>query len=139
MALADMENLRTRTAKEVENAKHFSIQKFAKDLLDVTDVLDMAISSVPEEHRHDSSNPHLRDLFSGLNVTQAEMTTIFRRHGIEVFDPIDQLFDPNFHNALFQVPMAEKPPGTVVIVQKKGYTLNGRVIRPAAVGVSREP
>lgn len=128
-----------QTKKEVQGAKDFSIQKFAKDLLDVADVLDMAIASVPEEHRHDASNPHLRDLFSGLNVTRAEMTTIFRRHGIEMFDPVDQPFDPNFHNALFQVPLADKAEGTVVIVQKKGFTLNGRVIRPASVGVSRKP
>ncbi|KAF9429925.1 Mitochondrial matrix cochaperone [Podila epigama] len=134
--LADMENLRQRTAKEVANSKEYSIQKFAKDLLDTADILSMAIKNVPQEEISETStNTHLKNLHTGVSMTRDELLKTFKRFGVEPFDPINEKFDPNFHQANFQVPMPGKEPGTVFDVQKIGYMIKGRVLRPAQVGV----
>ncbi|KAF9908431.1 Mitochondrial matrix cochaperone [Lobosporangium transversale] len=134
--LADMENLRQRTAKEVSNTKDYAIQKFAKDLLDTADILGMAIKNVPAEELSESSNNvHLKTLHTGVSMTRDELLKAFKRHGIEPYDPINEKFDPNLHQANFQVPMPGKEPGTVFDVQKIGFMIKGRVLRPAQVGV----
>jgi len=134
--LADMENLRQRTAKEVANTKDYAIQKFAKDLLDTADILAMAIKNVPsEEIAETSTNAHLKSLHTGVSMTRDELLKTLKRYGVESFDPINEKFDPNMHQANFQVPMPGKEPGTVFDVQKIGFMLKGRVLRPAQVGV----
>lgn len=133
-SLADSENLRMRMLKQVEEARVFGIQKFCKDLLDVADVLDSALSSVPEESIV-PDNPHLHSLFTGLKMTQAQMQTVFRRHGLTQLNPIGLKFNPNEHQAVFVHQDATKPPGTVAVVSKIGYKLQDRTIRPAMVGV----
>ncbi|CAN7999749.1 unnamed protein product [Ixodes pacificus] len=133
-SLADSENLRMRMLKQVEEARVFGIQKFCKDLLDVADVLDSALSSVPEEAIV-PDNPHLHSLFTGLKMTQAQMQTVFRRHGLTQLNPIGLKFNPNEHQAVFVHQDATKPPGTVAVVSKIGYKLQDRTIRPAMVGV----
>ncbi|KAG0001481.1 Mitochondrial matrix cochaperone [Modicella reniformis] len=134
--LADMENLRQRTAKEVTNTKDYAIQKFAKDLLDTADVLTLAIKNVPaEEISETSTNTHLKSLHTGVSMTRDELLRTFKRYGVESYDPINEKFDPNLHQANFQVPMPGKEPGTVFDVQKIGYMIKGRVLRPAQVGV----
>ncbi|EPZ32330.1 GrpE nucleotide exchange factor, coiled-coil domain-containing protein [Rozella allomycis CSF55] len=138
MTLADMENLRNRTKREVQDASLFASQKFVKDLLAVADVLEMAISAVPEEHRNDDKNPHLKNLYQGLETTRRELLTIFKRHGVEMYEPLNEAFNPNLHNALFQIPSKDKPEGTILVVEKKGCLLHGRVIRPANVGVAKK-
>ncbi|KAF9152934.1 Mitochondrial matrix cochaperone [Linnemannia schmuckeri] len=134
--LADMENLRQRTAKEVANTKDYAIQKFAKDLLDTADILNMAIKNVPQEELAESStNTHLKSLHTGVAMTRDELLKTFKRYGVESFDPMNEKFDPNLHQANFQVPMPGKEPGTVFDVQKIGFMIKGRVLRPAQVGV----
>ncbi|KAF9119169.1 Mitochondrial matrix cochaperone [Mortierella sp. GBA39] len=134
--LADMENLRQRTAKEVANTKDYAIQKFAKDLLDTADILNMAIKNVPQDEIAESStNTHLKSLHTGVAMTRDELLKTFRRYGVESFDPMNEKFDPNMHQANFQVPMPGKEPGTVFDVQKIGFMIKGRVLRPAQVGV----
>jgi len=136
-SLADFENLRNRMNKQVADAKIFGIQGFCKDLLEVADVLSKAVESVPEEALK-AESPFLQDMRQGLQLTQSQLLKVFERHGLEQENPLGQKFDPNKHDALFQVPVPDKEPNTVVDVQKIGYILHGRTIRPAAVGVSRQ-
>eukprot|EP00051_Salpingoeca_urceolata_P006871 m.90986 g.90986 ORF g.90986 m.90986 type:complete len:285 (-) comp15024_c0_seq2:75-929(-) len=133
-ALADAENVRQRSRVEVENARQFGIQKFSKDLLGIADVLQMATDAVPEEALTDD-NPHLTALFTGLQSTQKLMLKVFTDHGLEQISPLGEKFDPNLHDAGFQMPDPNLETGTVGAVVKTGYMLNGRVLRPAAVGV----
>lgn len=150
-----MENLRQRTKREVENASLFAIQRFSKEIVTVADVLEMALASVKHPNQPaktggegdadampvptPSAANQLRDLIDGLNMTLVELHKVFSRYGITVIDPLHQKFDPNVHNALFEVPVAEVEPGTIVDVQKKGFLLHSRVLRPADVGVARKP
>lgn len=137
-ALADAENLRERTRREKELAQQLAIKSFAKDLVSVADILEVALNSVPEKERTDDSNPQLKNLYTGLSMTSAEMYSTFKRHGLEAFDPTGQKFDPNMHQAMFQAPMPDKEPGSVFTTTKKGYTLHGIVLRAAQVGVVQD-
>jgi molecular chaperone GrpE len=131
-----MENLRQRTQKEKEQASQFAIQKFVKDLVDTVDILGLALKATPEAKCNDKENhKELADLFSGVSMTQIELLKTLKRHGVEQINPIDQEFDPNQHQALYQAPIPGKEANSVFAVEKIGYTLNGRVIRPAQVGV----
>jgi len=134
-SLADFENLRNRMNKQVSDAKVFGIQAFCKDLLDVADVMDKAVESVPEEALKTETH-YLKDMHTGLKLTQAQLLKVFERHGLVQENPLGQKFDPNKHDAMFQVPDPSVDANTVVNVQKIGYILQGRTIRPAGVGVS---
>ncbi|XP_014261092.1 grpE protein homolog 1, mitochondrial [Cimex lectularius] len=135
-ALAENENMRKRLMKQIEEAKMYGIQSFCKDLLEVSDVLSKATECVPKEEIKDT-NPHLKNLYVGLTMTEAELMKVFKRHGLSPVNPIDEKFDPNLHEALFQQEVAGKAPGTVVVVSKIGYKLHDRVVRPALVGVAK--
>ncbi|KAF7729851.1 Mitochondrial matrix cochaperone [Apophysomyces ossiformis] len=150
-AESDQENLRQRSAKEVSNAREYAIQKFAKDILDTVDILGMALASVPVELRSKETAPtsqiaddplklteQLTNLYTGVSMTEAELVKTLRRHGIEQHNPEGEKFDPNKHQAVFQTPIPDKEPGTVFTVQKLGYVIKGRVLRPAQVGVVAE-
>ncbi|XP_066481520.1 grpE protein homolog 1, mitochondrial [Tiliqua scincoides] len=137
-ALADAENLRQRTQKLVEEAKLYGVQSFCKDLLEVADVLEKATESVPKEELKDE-NPHLKNLFEGLAMTEVQIQKVFGKHGLVKLNPLGAKFDPYEHEALFHVPMEGKEPGTVALVSKVGYKLHGRTLRPALVGVVKEP
>lgn len=134
--MADGENLRNRLTKQIAEAKQYGIQGFCKDLLDVADVLNRATESVPKEELCDK-NPHLKSLYEGLVMTEAQLQSVFKRHGLEKVNPLNEKFNPNFHEALFQQEVEGKEAGTVVVVSKIGYKLHDRVIRPALVGVSK--
>ncbi|KAJ2550498.1 GrpE, mitochondrial [Coemansia sp. RSA 1933] len=139
-SLAEAENIRTRSKVEVDNAKSFAIQKFAKDLLDTVDILELALKHVPKEHLEDKvTNKSLVDLFEGVNLTKSNLLKALERHGVESFDPLDKPYDANTTHALYQAPVPGKTPGTVFAVEKRGYILNGRVLRPAQVGVVLDP
>ncbi|KAF3783621.1 grpE protein [Nymphaea thermarum] len=140
---AEMENVIDRTKREAENSKKFAIQNFAKSLLDVADNLGRASSVVKDgfqkiDPTKDSSGavPLLKTLLEGVEMTDKQLIEVLRKFGVEKFEAIDESFDPNRHNAVFQVPDASKPPGTVAVVLKSGYTLYDRIIRPAEVGVT---
>lgn len=136
-ALADTENLRQRSQKLIEEAKLYGIQGFCKDLLEVADILEKATQSVPKEEIKDE-NPHLKNLYEGLVMTEVQIQKVFTKHGLLRLDPIGAKFDPYEHEALFHAPVEGKEPGTVALVSKVGYKLHGRTLRPALVGVVKE-
>ncbi|KAI3828331.1 hypothetical protein L1987_02431 [Smallanthus sonchifolius] len=140
---ADMENIMDRTKREAENSKKFAIQNFAKNLLDVADNLDRASSVVKESFaKIDTSKdttgavPLLKTLLEGVEMTEKQLAEVLKKFGVEKYDPTNEEFDPNRHNAVFQVPDDTKTPNTVAVVLKAGYTLHDRIIRPAEVGVT---
>ncbi|GAB2262819.1 hypothetical protein Droror1_Dr00003816 [Drosera rotundifolia] len=140
---AEMENVMDRAKREADNSKKFAIQGFAKSLLDVADNLGRASSAVKENFaKIDAATdttgavPLLKTLLEGVEMTEKQLLEVFKKFGLEKYDPIDEQFDPNRHNAVFQVPDESKAPGTVAVVLKSGYTLHERVIRPAEVGVT---
>ncbi|XP_023294274.2 grpE protein homolog, mitochondrial [Lucilia cuprina] len=135
-SLADSENLRVRLNKQIADAKIFGIQSFCKDLLEVADILGHATKAVPQDQLTDS-NPHLKNLYEGLTMTNASLLQVFKRHGLEPMNPLNEKFNPNMHEALFQKPDSSVEPDTVIEVTKLGYKLHERVIRPALVGVSK--
>ncbi|XP_050096054.1 grpE protein homolog, mitochondrial [Anopheles aquasalis] len=135
-ALAESENIRRRLTKQIEDAKQFGIQGFCKDLLEVADILGHATEAVPKEEVSDR-NPHLKNLFEGLSMTRAQLNSVFRRHGLEPVNPLNEKFNPNLHEALFQQEVENVEPNTVVVVSKIGYKLHDRCIRPALVGVAK--
>lgn len=122
--------------KQVSDAKLFGIQSFCKDLLEVADVLNRATDSVPKEEINDN-NPHLKSLYEGLIMTEAQLQNVFRRHGLLPVNPLNEKFDPNLHEALFEQEVKDKDPGNVIVVSKIGYKLHERVVRPALVGVAK--
>lgn len=142
---AEMENVMDRTRREAENSKKFAIQSFAKSLLDVADNLGRASSVVKESFaKIDTSTdlsgaaPLLKTLLEGVEMTEKQLSEVFKKHGVEKYDPTNEPFNPHRHNAVFQMPDASKPPGTVAVVLKPGYMLFDRIIRPAEVGVTPE-
>ncbi|EGD74024.1 hypothetical protein PTSG_05721 [Salpingoeca rosetta] len=135
-ALAEMENVRERARHQVEDAKHYGIQKFAKDMLEIADVLQLALDNVPQDAKEHGDAQALRDLNDGLQTTNKLLHNIFERHQLHLLNPVGEKFDPNHHDALFEVPPSDDATsGTVAVVTKAGYSLNGRTIRPAQVGV----
>jgi molecular chaperone GrpE len=134
-ALAESENMRMRLQRQIEEAKVFGIQSFSKDLLEVADILGMAVQSVSKDTIDSSDNPVLKSLFEGVAMTEKQLQTVFRRHGIIQINPIGHKFDPNEHHAIFEAEDPTKEPGTVSVVTKTGYKLKERTIRPAMVGV----
>ncbi|KAB2032976.1 hypothetical protein ES319_D05G416300v1 [Gossypium barbadense] len=142
--LAEMENVMARTRREAENSKKFAIQNFVKGLLDVADNLGRAsthvkgsFSKIDESNDTAGAVPLLKTLLEGVEMTEKQLGEVFRKFGVEKFDPTNEPFDPHRHNAVFQVPDNSKPPGTVAHVLKAGYMLYDRVIRPAEVGVTQ--
>ena len=134
-ALAETENTRLRMSKQVQDAKMFGIQAFCKDLLDIADVLEKAIETVPKSEVE--TNPSLKDLLTGVQITEQQMQSVFKRHGLLKINPLGEKFNPNEHHALFEIEDQAKEPGTVGVVTKIGYKLQDRTIRPAMVGVNK--
>lgn len=133
-ALAEAENTRRRAEREREDTAKFAIGKFARDLLEVADNLRRALDAVPAEAAE--ADPALGTLAEGVAATERALLGAFEKHGLTRIDPADQPFDPNYHQAMFEVPNSGKMPGTVVQVMAPGYVLNGRLLRPAMVGVA---
>ena len=137
-SVADFRNLQDRTKRDITNARDFAISRFAKDLLESIDNLDRAIETVPAEKiGKQDSNQDLMNLYDGLKMTETILMQTLKKHGLERFDPSEQQekFNPNLHEATFQTKLEGKDDGTVFITQQKGFSLNGRVVRAAKVGV----
>lgn len=133
-SLAETENVRQRMKKQVDDAKLYGVQSFCKDMLEVADILQTATVSVPIEQL--DVNPHLKSLFDGLTMTESQLMKVFSKHGLNSISPAEgEKFDPNIHEALFQVPAKDKQELTIAVVQKIGYKLHDRTLRPAMVGV----
>lgn len=134
--LAEMENLRKRTTREVADARTYGITGFARDVLDIADNLQRALDAVPAEARA-AADPGLTSLMEGVELTERSLLNALEKHGVKKFDPAGQKFDPNFQQAMFEVPDASVPPGTVVQVVQAGFMIGERVLRPALVGVAK--
>ena len=132
-AVAEMENLRRRAAQDVEKAHKFALEKFATELLPVLDNLERAIELADKE------SEALKPMIEGVELTLKSMQSSVAKFGLVALDPQNQPFDPNAHQAMSMIENAELAPNTVIAVMQKGYELNGRVIRPAMVMVSKAP
>ena len=135
-AAAEMENLRRRTARDVQDARAYSMANFARDMLSVSDNLRRAIEAVTDEAKA-AGGAGLTSLVEGVEVTERAMLTALERHGVRKLEPQGEKFDPNFHQAMFEVPNPDVPANTVVQVVQSGYTIGDRVLRPAMVGVAK--
>jgi len=133
--VADMENLRRRTARDVADAKAYSIANFACDMLSVSDNLARALDAIPEGARE--NDPGLKALAEGVEMTERAMMATMQRHGVKKIEPQGQKFDPNFHQAMFEVTDPGVPANTVNQVIQAGYIIGERVLRPAMVGVAK--
>ena len=133
---AEMENLRKRTEREKAEATLYAASNFARDLLAVADNLGRAMQAISNEER-ESAGEIERNLIAGVEVTERELANVFQRHGIRRIEAVGQKFDPNFHQAMFEVPTNEKPPGTVMQELQSGYAVGERCLRPSLVGVSK--
>ena len=134
--LAEMENLRTRTRKEVADSRSYGIASFARDVLDIADNLQRALDAVTADARA-AADPGLKALIEGVELTERSLHATLEKNGVKKFDPTGEKFDPNFQQAMYEVPDASVPAGTVVQVAQAGYMIGERVLRPALVGVSK--
>lgn len=138
-ALAEADNARRRAKIDVDNAHKFAVGKFAKSLLDVADNLGRAAECVPEEMRSSEEQPVLKALYDGVVMTETVLLKTFEENGLKRMWPMDEKFDPNLHNALFEMPDPSKEPGTIAHVASAGYVLHERCIRAAGVGIVSKP
>lgn len=129
---AEMENLRKRTARDVENARKYALEKFAGELLAVRDSLEMGLDAA----RGETDVEKIRE---GTELTLKMLVQVMEKFGVEAVDPQGQRFDPDRHQAMSMQPNAELEPNTVMAVLQKGYLLNDRLLRPAMVVVSKAP
>ena len=134
--LAEMENLRKRTAREVSDARAYGITGFARDVLEIADNLQRALDAVPAEDKA-NADPGLKALIEGVELTERSLLNALEKHGVKKFDPSGEKFDPNFQQAMYEVPDPSVPAGTVVHVVQAGYMIGDRVRRPALVGVAK--
>ena len=132
---AEMENLRRRTSRDVHDARSYAIANFARDMLTVADNLNRALEAVPAEAV--AADPAIAALGEGVDLTQRSLISTLERHGVKKLTPLGDRFDPNFHQAMFEVPDETKPANTVVQVVQDGYIIGERMLRPAMVGVSK--
>ena len=134
--LAEMENLRRRTEREVADARIYGITGFARDVLAVADNMHRALEAVGPELRA-SADAGVRALIEGVELTERELLKSLEKHGVTKFSPLGEKFDPNFHQAMFEMPAADTAPGTVAQVIQAGYLIGERVLRPALVAVAK--
>jgi molecular chaperone GrpE len=134
--LADMENLRRRTEKEVADARVYATTNFARDILNVADNVRRALESVPAEAAA-SAEGALKALMEGIDLTERDLLKTLERHGIRKLEPKGEKFDPNLHQAMFEIPDPTVPNGTVREVVQAGFVIGDRVLRPALVGVAK--
>jgi molecular chaperone GrpE len=134
--LAEMENLRKRTSREVADARAYGITGFARDILDIADNLQRALDAVPAEAKA-SADPGIKAFIEGVELTERSLLNTLEKNGVKKFDPMGEKFDPNFQQAMYEVPDPSVPAGTVLQVVQAGYTIGERVLRPALVAVSK--
>jgi molecular chaperone GrpE len=134
--LAEMENLRKRTEREVLDARVYGIAGFARDVLAVADNMHRALEAIGPDLR-DAADPKVKALIEGVELTERELMKILEKNGVQKFSPQGEKFDPNFHQAMYEVPTSDQPPGQVAQVIQAGYMIGDRVLRPALVAVSK--
>jgi molecular chaperone GrpE len=131
-ALAEMENVRRRAQRDIEAAHRFGVERFARDMIEVRDTLELGLAAV-------KPSPDTAPLVEGMTATLRLLDKGFERAGLALVDPVGQPFNPEFHEAMVTQPSADQPPGSVLAVVQKGFTLNGRLLRPARVVIARAP
>jgi molecular chaperone GrpE len=134
--VAEMENLRKRTEREVADTRSYAIAGFARDMLTATDSLSRALMVLPAETR-ETADATLQSLIDGIEMTEREMQRLLAKHGVKPIEAEGQKFDPHKHQAMFEVPDPTRPEGTVVQVVQAGFAIGDRVLRPAMVGVAK--
>jgi molecular chaperone GrpE len=135
-ALADMENLRRRTERELADSRQYGIANFARDVLQVADNMHRALDAIGDELRN-SPDAKVKALVEGVDLTERELMKVLDKHGVTMFSPLGEKFDPNFHQAMYEVPDSDALPGTVAQVIQAGYRIGDRVLRPAMVAVAK--
>jgi molecular chaperone GrpE len=134
-ALAETENVRARGQRQTADAKKFAVQGFAKELLDIADNLTRASAAVPEDAATNEPAKHLEAFKQGVLAVEQILHQVFKKNALVRYESLGEVFDPNMHMALFKMPDPSRPNDVVGAVMKEGYTLHGRVIRSAEVGV----
>jgi molecular chaperone GrpE len=134
-SLAEMENLRKRTDRQVADARDYGIAAFARDILAVADNMERALGALDADLR-EKADASTKALLDGVELTERELLKVLDKHGVKKFDPLGEKFDPNLHQAMYQVPDPSRPAGTVAQVVQPGYMIGDRMLRPALVGVA---
>lgn len=134
-ALAEVENVRRRAERDLNDTRQYAVAKFAGDMLRVADNMERAIASIPLEALKDEGA--FKTLIEGIELTEKEMLRSLEKHGVKKLNPMGERFDPNFHEALFELPDPSVPNGTVTQVVEPGYVIGSRPLRPAKVGIAR--
>ena len=134
-ALADTENMRRRSEREADTARKYGHSQFARDLVGAIDNLARALASAPEDKS--SLDESVQSLLTGIELSWTEIQSAIEKHGVRQINPVGEKFDYNFHQAMFEVPTNDQPPGMVLEVVQHGYALHDRLLRPAMVGVSK--
>ncbi|MBI3433724.1 MAG: nucleotide exchange factor GrpE [Proteobacteria bacterium] len=134
--LAEMENLRRRTEREVADTRVYGIAGFARDVLGVADNMRRALDAIGAQARADADAAS-KSLIDGIELTERELLKAMEKHGVRRFDPAGEKFDPNRHQAMFEIPDAKTPAGHIVQVVQAGFMIAERVLRPALVGISK--
>jgi molecular chaperone GrpE len=137
-SLAEMENLRKRTEREVADSRVYAITVFARDILTVADNMHRALGALDNELR-EKADTAVKALLDGVELTERELLNVLEKHGVKKLEPLGSKFDPNRHQAMYEVPDPSVAPGTVVQVVQAGYTIGDRVLRPALVAVAKAP
>jgi molecular chaperone GrpE len=135
-ALAEMENLRRRTEREIVDGRLYGIAGFARDVLGIADNMRRALDAVGSDMR-EQADAGVKALLDGVELTERELLKTLEKHGIKKFEPLGEKFDPNLHQAMYEVPDPALPAGTVVQVVQAGYKIGERILRPAMVAVSK--
>jgi molecular chaperone GrpE len=135
-ALADVENTRRRAEREKQDASQYAVTKFARDMLQIADNFARALAACPPEVR-EAADPQIKAVLDGVEATERQLLAALERHGVKPIDTADGRFDPNFHQAIAEVPGNGKPGGSIVDVVQSGYMIGDRLLRPAMVTVAR--
>ena len=134
--LAEMENLRRRTAREIADTRAYGISAFARDILAVADNMDRALQALDVELR-EKADAGIKAMLDGVELTERELHKVLEKHGVKKFEPVGEKFDPNLHQAMFEIPDPTLPAGTVAQVVQPGYMIGERMQRPALVGIAK--
>lgn len=135
---AESENQKKRLEREKAEATLYAASNFARDLLSVADSLSRALAAVPADERAIIDDV-MKKFLDGIELTERELLSVFQRHNIRKLETVGAKFDPNFHQAMFEMPTTERPPGTVMQEVQSGYAVGERCLRPALVGVAKAP
>lgn len=134
--VAEMDNIRKRSRKERDDASKYAVSSFARDMLTIADNLRRALDAVPDDII--DSEPRIKNVVEGVEATERELIRNFEKHGIQKVEPGEEIFDPNQHEVMLEIPGSGKPAGMILQVMEVGYMLNDRLLRPARVGVAKD-